>query len=126
MVKLNQISGGTLTTPVHDETGVFNGIYLPGKYLAYQDVDGKPLSIFLQGSGNFEFSTGKINHKAIAGGEWTFDKNYGKGQIFDRLRPPGGTYAIRPRKYSDIPAKYNLNFLSKTNLPCLSALTYSN
>ncbi|MDR0823691.1 MAG: carboxypeptidase-like regulatory domain-containing protein [Prevotella sp.] len=105
-----QLSSLTLTIPSSDETGIADGIFLPNKYLANHDVDGKPLNIFLKAKANFEFTTNKINHKAIIGTEYSFDKNYGKGQIINRFRPPSGEDFIRPRKYSDIPAKQNLNF----------------
>lgn len=114
--KFVQLSSLTLTIPSSDETGIADGIYLPSKYLANSEVDGKPLNIFLKAMANFEFSTGLINHKAIIGGEYTFDKNYGKGQVIDRLRPPAGESFVRPRKYSDIPAKQNLNFFAEDEI----------
>jgi hypothetical protein len=112
-IKFIQLSSLTLTIPSSDETGIADGIFLPSKYLANHDVDGNPLNIFLKAKANFEFTTARINHKAIAGTEYSFDKNYGEGQIIDRLRPPGGESFLRPRKYSDIPAKQNLNFFAE-------------
>lgn len=100
---------GILTNPISDEEGISDGIFLPSKFLTYSDVDGKPLNLFLKGIADFEFSTAQLNHKVLVGGEYTFDKNYGKGAIVDRLRPLGET-AIRPRKFSDIPSKQNLSF----------------
>ncbi len=108
--KFVQLNSVTLTIPVSDETGTADGIYLPSKYLTYHDVDGRPLSIFLQGKANFKFATARVNHKAMVGAEYVFDKNYGDGQIIDRLRPPGGENPLRSRKYSNIPARQMANF----------------
>lgn len=109
-IKRNQlIQKGIISLPASDEEGISYGIFLPGNYMAYQEVDGKPLNIFLQGKLNMEFSTAKINHKVIVGGEYTFDKNYGKGNVTDRFTPISES-AIRARKFSDIPAKQNLSF----------------
>jgi len=114
--KFVQLSTLTFTIPVSNEPGISDGIYLPNKYMSNIDVDGKPLSIFLKGKANFGFSTAQLNHKAIIGGEYSFDKNYGKGQIVDRLYPAAGDLSSRPRKYSDIPAKQNLNFFAEDEI----------
>ncbi|MDR1624565.1 MAG: TonB-dependent receptor [Tannerellaceae bacterium] len=108
-----QLSSLTLTIPSSDEAGIADGIFLPSKYLANHDVDGKPLNLFLKAKVTFEFTTAPLNHKAITGTEYSLDKNYGKGQLIDRLRPPGGETFLRPRKYADIPSKQNLNFFAE-------------
>jgi len=109
-----QQNTSALTIPAADE-GIAYGIFLPSKYLTYENVDGKPLNIFLKAKANIQFSTAKINHKITVGGEYTFDKNYGKGPIVDKLRPTSNS-VIRARKFSDVPEKQNLNFFIEDEL----------
>ena len=111
--KFVQLSSLTLTIPTLDETGIADGIYLPSKYVSEQSVEGKPLNLTVKASTNLAFTTLSFNHKVIAGIEYALDKNYGKGQIFDRETPPSGSTFYRPRDYSTIPSKQTMSFYAE-------------
>lgn len=93
--------------------GDYDSNYLPSKWTSYSEVDGKPLSIYLQATGIFSLRTFGLIHDLNAGTEWSFDKNYGKGQIYDMNTPPSTNVTSRPRAYSDIPAMNNLTFFAE-------------
>lgn len=93
--------------------GDYDSNYLPSSWTSYSEVDGKPLNIYLQATGIFSFRTFGLIHDLNAGTEWSFDKNYGKGQIYDLNTPPSADVTSRPRAYSDIPAMNNLTFFAE-------------
>lgn len=102
-----------LTTPIqpaidHTEEGNYDVGLLPYQYVANHTVDGKPLSIFLRPKASFYFHTWRIEHKAAVGIEWRYDKNFGRGQVYDMTRPLNYATSLRPRAYSDIPATNQL------------------
>ncbi|MBN2426568.1 MAG: TonB-dependent receptor [Calditrichaceae bacterium] len=45
----------------------------------------------------------QVLHNFTAGGEYIWEKNYGKGKQFNLLNPPNGAMGIRPRSFDDIP-----------------------
>lgn len=114
--KFVQLSSLTLTIPTLNDTGIADGIFLPNTYISEEYVDGKPLNLFIQAKADFDFKTNIVNHKSLVGLEYTMDKNYGKGQVFDPLHPSNGDNYYRPRDYSQIPAKQNLNFFVEDQL----------
>ncbi len=102
-----------LTTPVQpaidnmQEGNATVGL-LPYRYVAHHAVEGLPLNIFIRPKAQFYFDTWCLNHKAAAGIEWKYDKNYGAGQVYDLRRPLNYQTAYRPRAYRDIPAANQL------------------
>lgn len=106
--KVVQISRPTVT-PSNEGAGVHDGEFMPFSYITHHEVDGKPLNIFLKAKTNFALTTGKSHHKLFTGAEWKFDKNYGKGQLFNFTRPIMLPCTTRPRKFSDIPARNNIS-----------------
>jgi len=102
-----------LTTPIQPaidrmEEGNSDVGLLPYRYVASHKVDGKPLNVFIQPKVNFYFNTWLIKHKASAGVEWKYDKNFGEGQVYDLRRPLNYNSNLRPRAYYDIPATNQL------------------
>lgn len=95
---------GTPLAPTSMEEGVHEGRYLLTPYLADFRTEGKPVDLFaklrIQGS----VSTGTWLHKYKGGAEYTFAKNYGRGQIYDLLRPLSGGWTTRPRAFKDVPS----------------------
>lgn len=81
---------------------------LPYKYVANHEVEGLPLNVFIRPKAEFFFHTWKIEHKASAGIEWRYAKNFGRGQIYDLSRPLNYSSTLRPRAYYDIPASNQL------------------
>lgn len=100
---------GTPLAPSTMEEGVHDGKYLLGSYLAEFVSDGRPVDIFTKLRAAGSVSTGGWLHAYKAGIEWTFTKNYGRGQIYDLDKPLNGSWTTRPRAYRDIPALHTLS-----------------
>ena len=81
---------------------------LPYKYVANHEVEGIPVNVFIRPKAEFFFDTWKLAHKASAGIEWRYAKNFGRGQIYDMSRPLNYSSMLRPRAYYDIPASNQL------------------
>lgn len=121
--KIEQTNFVQLLTPTAipnvTEQGESDGIYLPANWMSEQTMNGKPLALFAQLNADINFKTAGIVHNLLAGLEWTYDKNFGKGQIYDVNLPPSPSMSTRPRKYSDIPANEELAFYieDKVSIP---------
>ena len=84
--------------------------FLPMVYDATLLVDGKPFNFFAKFNSNFRYEISDfIDNSLTAGVEWNTDKNFGRGQAYDLMRPLTAGNNSRPRAFSDIPA---LNRLS--------------
>lgn len=85
------------------------GIFLPSEQFTGYTIDGKPVTVFGQVTGNkfFNLKNGATN-KILYGFDYRLNANYGEGQIYDITNPPFiSSYTARPRKYKDIPAIQN-------------------
>ncbi|MGM5629539.1 TonB-dependent receptor plug domain-containing protein [Apibacter raozihei] len=115
--KINQIKYVQLPTvaalPVSEIDGEYDGIYLNKDYISTVKVEGKPRDIFLKLTSNFSVSTSRVNHDILLGTEWTYSKNNGKGQVYDRYLPPNLSMGSYPRAYKDIPALAKLSFFAE-------------
>lgn len=116
--KFVQVTSPT-AIPNSKEEGAYDGIYLPSNWISDLKLDGKPMNLFSQLTGSFRLKTGKLSHALLGGLEWSFDKNYGRGEIYDVTRPPSSSMSTRPRAYSDIPASHRSSFFveDKIGLP---------
>lgn len=105
------------TTPVYMEAGEHDAEILPYKYTAHVTVDGKPVNLYAKAEIEFRIPTGSVFHKIVAGGSYTYAKNFGGGQIYDMKLPldPTGGYT-RPRRYSSIPASEQGQLYVEDNL----------
>lgn len=91
--------------PVSTQPGDHYVDFLPMVYDATLLVDGKPFTFFAKFNSNFRYKIGKsIDNSLSAGAEWSTDKNFGKGQVYDLMRPLVAGNTSRPRAFSDIPA----------------------
>lgn len=95
--------------PTTMESGIHDGYFLIGEYIADYRSEGKPLNTFLKASVSNNLTKGNIANKIKIGIEWNFSKNLGKGQIYDLMKPLSASWSSRPRDYSSIPA---LNILA--------------
>jgi len=89
--------------------GENSGIFLLSEQFTSYTIDGKPVTVFGQVTGNkfFNFKNGTTN-KILYGFDYRLNANYGEGQIYDITNPPFiSSYTARPRKYKDIPAIQN-------------------
>lgn len=93
------------------EPGEYDAYMLPQRYEATLRVDGQPLYVFANAIARFQ----KGEHKFKVGAEWNYDKNLGRGSIFDISRPLSTTMSSRPRAYYDIPASSQLALFVEEN-----------
>lgn len=105
---MDVMSGRIIYT--HSEPGVHDEPFLTGTYVGRQEVENIPFNATLKAVADFRGSTGSISHAAKAGWDWNMDKNYGKGQTFDRTKPIYVGTHVYERRYSDIPANHQLSF----------------
>ena len=90
--------------PTSMAEGVNDGSYLLGEYIADYLSDGRPVNIFIKSRANGSLPLGSISNDWKLGVEYTFSKNYGRGQVYDLTRPLSASWTSRPRAYRDIPA----------------------
>ena len=114
-VSLQSMTGAVQNTA----EGEYDELILPYVYDATQDVDGKPLNVFLKLNARLQVPSRKVANTLLAGADWNVDKNYGRGQVFDPERPVYPTAQIRMRSLSEKPANHTLSFYAeeKATLP---------
>lgn len=106
------------STPLFTSTeeGEFYGIYSDPYYVSDLLIDGKPLDMFLDIWGESKFDFADISHNLLYGGNYSYSKNNGRGQVYDIEHPPGGGMSTRPRAYNDIPAYQMLSFYAEDGI----------
>ncbi len=104
-----------MATPVNMEEGEFDAVPLEASYTGKMEVDGQPLSAFAKFMATFGFSTDNTSSTLLAGGDWSMDKNLGRGQIFDMAHPIFSGIATRPYPYNKIPAQHDMGFFIEDN-----------
>lgn len=119
--KYRTSSGGVSAISLAREEGENIGLYLPTEQLTELTVDGKPLDIFGQMIFNKTLVFRKtIINKVLAGFDYRYDGNLGKGQIYDISNPPFiSNSGSRPRSFREIPPMqtYSLYAEDKLVLP---------
>lgn len=93
-----------------DTTGIYEGFYIPGSYLAQQKIIGEPIT----GTANINFitllRTKALDHRWSYGISYNYQNNGGKGIASDPERPRfagTGNQFERPYDYSYIPDIHN-------------------
>ncbi|MDE5945473.1 MAG: TonB-dependent receptor [Rikenella sp.] len=89
---------------------------LPYRYTADVAIDGRPMNAFVKAVLGLGGQTGGVQHTAKVGLDWKYDKNWGRGQIYDITRPLSPTNTNRPRPFSDIPAGTELSLFAEDAL----------
>lgn len=117
-VKFVQLTSPTVI-PDATQQGVSDGVFLPANWISSLKVDGRPLALFTQLMLSSNFNTGRVVHDFLYGAEWTYDKNFGRGQVYDVMRPPAPDMSTRPRRYSDIPAENAYSFFAEDDFNVL-------
>jgi outer membrane receptor protein involved in Fe transport len=114
-VSLQSMTGAVL----NNEEGEYDALILPYVYDATQDVDGKPLNVFLKLNARLQIPSRKVANTLLIGADWNVDKNYGSGQVFKPERPVYPTSQIRMRSLSEKPANHTLSLYAeeKVTLP---------
>lgn len=113
MEKLHQektvASSRVYPLPVSMTPGASNVGFLPMKYEALLDVDGKPLTAFVKLATRFRYNFPMAENVIKAGAEYSYSKNFGNGQIYDITRPIVAGNTDRPRPFKDIPGMNQLS-----------------
>ncbi|MBP1614452.1 MAG: collagen-binding protein [Bacteroidetes bacterium] len=92
------------------QTGEYDGEYLPYTYIANFLADGKPMNAYAKLATTSKFKCLTASHTLKAGVQWTYNKNFGDGQVYDVTRPLFYSSSSRPRNYKDIPATEEIAF----------------
>lgn len=95
------------------EEGVYNVEALPVQYEAAMRVEGIPLNAFVKAVADFGYRRRSLENRVKTGWEWSADKNYGAGVIFDRNRPFSPDMNVRPRVFRDIPAMHRVSVFAE-------------
>lgn len=102
--------------PISMDEGAFDGIYLDKNYASNLYVEGKPLDVFLKLISNMYAKTLGFKHSILIGSDWTYSKNNGRGQIYNRLQPPNLNMGSFPRRYKDIPSMSKLSLYAEDKI----------
>ncbi len=96
------------------ETGIHEGYFIPGYYLAYKQIIGKPVTISARAETNSLIRFGKhITNKLSIGVNYSYSANKGAGLILDPDRPRfanTGDKNDRPRPFRQVPTQSNVGF----------------
>ena len=83
--------------------------YMPMLYLAELDVYSKPFTAFVKINARMAYSFLSMTNRIKCGVEWSMNKNYGAGRVYDLTRPISAGMSTRPRAFRDIPAMDRLS-----------------
>ena len=103
------INGAEQPFSVSSEPGEWDALILPVRYESTLQVKGRPFYAYAHSV--VTFKTGV--HRIKGGAEWTMDKNFGEGSVFDISRPFSRTLGSRPRPYYAIPANHQLSLFAE-------------
>lgn len=84
--------------------------FLPMLYTADYNVYSRPLTLYVKLSSRFRYNLSSFGGWLRAGGEWNCSKNYGKGAVYDLMRPLTAGNNSRPRPFNAVPATSQLSF----------------
>lgn len=98
------------------EEGESDAIILPYKYTATHSVDGRPMNLFVKAQARLQVPSRLVSNTLLVGADWTMDKNYGRGQVFDPARPLYPGMSARQRRLRDIPANRTLSFYAEESV----------
>jgi hypothetical protein len=108
--------------PMSDTEGENDAFILPYKYTGHHEVDGKPFNAFAKLNAKFQIPSTILLNTLLVGADWSIDKNFGKGQVFDPTRPIYTGMATRQRKLSDIPANQRISFYAEETIKWQSGI----
>jgi ferric enterobactin receptor len=103
-----------------DTTGIYEGIFLPGAYLAEERVIGKPINISGGINTSATFTTGNMNHLLSIGMDVSYADNKGEGIVVNPDKPrwiDQNNQNERPYDYSKmVPDIINAGFYVQNNI----------
>ncbi len=96
-----------------DTIGVYQGYFIPGSYLAIEEITGRPIVASANLNTSLQLKTDEILHQISLGLGTTYTNNGGRGIVSDPNHPrivgSTGSYD-RPYDFQLIPAVYNYSF----------------
>lgn len=93
------------------EEGVHDGTFILNEYIADYLSEGKPMTLFAKLKAAGAIPSGYVvTQNWMAGAEVTFEKNYGRGQVYDLSKPLTASWTSRPRSYKEIPGLTTFDF----------------
>ena len=101
-----------------DTTGVYEGVFVDGRYVAEEIIIGKPLNGSLALSANSSLPWGTTIHNLQYGINYTMSNNGGQGILSDPDRPRfSGTndQNLRPYSYESLPTAQNVGLYIEDN-----------
>lgn len=103
-----------MIVPSTDGAGEHDAKLLFSEYEADYLCEGIPFNAFVKLKGDLTFSNDWIKNDIKLGGEWSYTKNFGQGEVYDLETPLTTTgWSSRPRAFSDIPALQNVGFYAE-------------
>lgn len=96
-------------------TGTHEGFYIPGTYLSYRLIKGKPISAFGRIENIVSYNTKEILHTLSMGATISYSANKGEGQIIDETKPRYYNYETgdlndRPYSFKTVPSELDYGF----------------
>lgn len=104
-----------MAAPVNTEAGEFDAVPLEASYIGSMMVEGRPMTAYFKSVATFAAATDNSRNTFVVGGDWSMDKNFGRGQVVDLARPIFSGLAARPRPYDDIPAQHDAALFAEAN-----------
>ena len=101
--RLVQLSRMTVA-PLSKEEGENDAYILPYKYIGHHEVEGKPVNAYVKLNARLQIPNNSISNSLLLGADWNLDKNLGRGQVFDPMRPVYTGISSRQRSLKEIPA----------------------
>lgn len=95
----NYVNGAVVLYTDSLQTGIVEGQYAPGQYIAIDHVDNRPLNLNGRLEANATTETGNILHNINFGTNYSYDVNRGKGRITDPSIPKRDIGARTERYY---------------------------
>ncbi|MDR2223319.1 MAG: TonB-dependent receptor plug domain-containing protein [Flavobacteriaceae bacterium] len=99
---------GPRAVSIAQEAGVNEGYYPELSFVSNTFTEGRPIDVNAKLETNLKFSTYSLKHAIEAGIDYKYSYNYGRGQMYDLLRPISEGVTTRPRAFSDVPAFSNI------------------
>ncbi|WP_018626637.1 TonB-dependent receptor [Niabella aurantiaca] len=97
------------------ESGVHEGYYIPGYYLAVRQIIGKPVNASARIEAGNLFTKGKTVSNLTIGANYSYSANKGPGIVIDPRRPRFADQT-RPRPYYQTPANSNIGAYIQNDL----------
>ena len=114
---LNKAPEGISDKDVSGE--IYEGYFIPGTFLSFEHIKGRPLNL----NGNIgltnELHTGKVLHQVSIGSNIYFSRNSGEGVIADPTKPRWANTAYqndRPYNFESLPNVFNYGIYLQDNV----------